>query len=495
MKKIVQLRNRAEQIATELEKIAARGHEMTPEDLANADRLSAEVKEVREAIQAELAAEARLGEIHKLVADTRGYINGGGGNGAPPMAAPEPHHLGSGLYGNPGGVRTPDGRGRTLAWTPAGTTYLRELPNGDVEITQSGMGLLSQSKYAQLCTREYYDGFMEYLQKGGDTRRMGDANVRALQEGLDDEGGYLVPPEMALRLIQREPTPVSLNPEFFHWQTSRDAVIFPKVNYTGASDDPNAVLYTTGVRVTYPGEIPNDQNTVNTTQPAFGEARIPVYTAMMALDVSRNMIDDSPIGVMNFIESKLRETADLEYDNRAINGTGVNQASGILLSPQSSATSTQYAQYIPSQSATALTADGIKALAFGLAPQYARNARFAMNWMGTAQAISELKDGQGRYLWSDGLQDNGLSASILARRLLGFKARYSEFFPSIAANAYPILFGDLMGYYLVQRLGLSIQILFETKAKQNMLEVVARMRFGGLLAEPWRVKLQKVSTS
>jgi HK97 family phage major capsid protein len=487
MKLIVELRNRAQVVADELDAIAQRGHEMTADDSAKMDALMSEATELRGKIEAELASERRIADAQRLAADTRQFISGDGlgeSRGAPPMpdVANERAVLSS--------------SGRSLL-TRSGDTFIQIRSDGSYEITNTGRGLLSMTQYARIDSREYADAFMEYVQKGGNMQAISAASMRALQEGLDDEGGFLVPPEIALRLIQREPTPVSLNPRFFAWQTTRDAVIFPKVNYTGATDDPNAVLYTTGVRLTYPGEIPNDQNTINAVQPAFGETRIPVYTAMMALDVSRNMIDDSPTRIMNMIESKFRETAALEYDNRAIIGTGVNQASGMIGAgpPVSVATSTSLPQYIPSQAAGALTADGIKALAFGLAPQYAMRACFFMNWMGTAQAISELKDGQGRYLWSDGQQDNGLSASILNRRLLGFEAIYSEFMPQIAANAFPIGFGDLLGYYLVQRLGISIQILFETKAKQNMLEVIARLRFGGLLAEPWRVKLQKVGLS
>jgi HK97 family phage major capsid protein len=303
----------------------------------------------------------------------------------------------------------------------------------------------------------------------------------------------LVPPDWTLDIIRREPTPTVLNSLVRPWQTARDAKLFPKIKYTGASDDPNAILYSTGVRVTYPGEIPADSTTIDAIDPVTGQLRIDVYTAMMALSVTNDMMEDASVDMEAFLRDVFQETIDLEQDNRIINGTGKGQARGILAAPSSSATADE-PQYIVSGDANTVTADGIKNLAFGIAPQYLRNARFVMNWLSTARAIDELKDGDGNYLWSMGNQDNRLASSILDRRLLGFEVAYSEFMPNVAANAFPAVFGDLLGYYLVQRIGFSIQVLRETKAKLNQIELVGRLRFGGRVAKPWSLKTLKIST-
>lgn len=381
-----------------------------------------------------------------------------------------------------------------LGYSAAGQTWMKKNADGSIDVESIGRGLFGDKTYEKLSTNDYKSAYMKYLLKGGE-RALDSMEYKALQEGIDDEGGYFVPPDYAMSLIQREPTPTSINPNVTKWQTRSDAKIFPKIPYSGATDDPNAVLYSTGVRVVYPGEIPAALTTIDTTEPGFGEFRVDVHTAMMAISITRNMLDDSPISVMSFIASKFQETDDLELDNRIINGTGVNQAAGILRTPTSSATDPNYLQYIPTKNASALTADQLKALLYGLAPQYLRKAKFAMGWQNTAQAIDLLKDGNGRYLWSEGQQDNNLSSSVLDRRLLGFPVLYSEFMPSVGANNYPIAFGDWAGYYLVERLGLSLQVLVETKAKQNQVEIIARRRFGGGVAEPYRLKLQKVAVS
>lgn len=379
-----------------------------------------------------------------------------------------------------------------LGSVPAGETYINRKTDGSVNIESFGFGHFSNSaKMLRLNENDYKEAYFNYILKG--ERRMSDSMFKTLQEGIDDQGGYLVPPEYVLQMITRKPTPTNVNPHVFKWTTGKDAVLWPKLKYTGSStDDPNAVLYSTGVRVTYPGEAPTT-DVADATEPAFGETRIDVHTIMMVMSMSRNMMEDSPLSVMALIESKFAETDALELDNRILNGTGVGQAHGILKSPSSGATGDE-PQYVVSGSAATLTADGLEDLVFSLAPQYLGNAQFVMSWLSAAKTISKMKDGDGNYLWAQGSQDNRLANSFKDRPLLGSLPVYSEFMPAVAANAFPVIYGDLTGYTLVERLGLSIQVLHETKAKRNQVEIIARRRFGGAVTEPWKLKVQKCST-
>jgi hypothetical protein len=44
------------------------------------------------------------------------------------------------------------------------------------------------------------------------------------------------------------------------------------------------------------------------------------------------------------------------------------------------------------------------------------------------------------------------------------------------------------------RSNISIQILDQTRAKENMTEVVAKLRYGGDLVEPYKFRAQKVAS-
>ncbi len=95
-------------------------------------------------------------------------------------------------------------------------------------------------------------------------------------------------------------------------------------------------------------------------------------------------------------------------------------------------------------------------------------------------------------MWGYGLQDDGLSPDLHSRRLLGYDVNYSGFMPSPAAGTYPVIFGDLSGYYLVNRVGFSIQVLRELYAETNQILLLGRLRFGGQVAEDWKIKVQRV---
>jgi HK97 family phage major capsid protein len=66
--------------------------------------------------------------------------------------------------------------------------------------------------------------------------------------------------------------------------------------------------------------------------------------------------------------------------------------------------------------------------------------------------------------------------------------------PNVGTSTYPIIFGDLKGYYHVDRVGFSIQVLRELYAESNQILLLGRLRFGGQVAEDWRLKLLQCHT-
>ena len=269
-------------------------------------------------------------------------------------------------------------------------------------------------------------------------------------------------------LIQKRPTPTRVAGMVTRLQTSRDALAMPKVNY--AADD----IYTTGIRVTKTGEIPASSTVHRVTDPVFGMIRIPVHTFMMSMPLTNDMIEDSAFPIVAWSTGKFSETVDLLYDNEVLTGSGIGGPAGILLNPGG----TDQPAIVVSGAAGAVTPDGIMDLAYALPEQYDQNARFVFNKTSTAKAIAKLKDTANRYLFGYGDMDNGLAGSR-PKEPIGYPFEYSGFMPDIAANAFPIIFGDFMGYYLVNRIGFSIQVLRELYAETNQIVLLGRLRFGG----------------
>jgi HK97 family phage major capsid protein len=187
--------------------------------------------------------------------------------------------------------------------------------------------------------------------------------------------------------------------------------------------------------------------------------------------------------------NKFAETNLLLRDNMILNGSGIGQPSGILLNPGG----TDQPAVVNTGASGAVTADGIESIGWSLPSQYDDNAAWVFNKVNVGQAIAKLKDSNNRYLWGAGLQDSGLTVPIKGRQLLGYDVVMSSFMPNLAANAYIAIFGDLSGYYLVDRVGFSVQVLRELYAETNQILLLGRVRFGGVVAEPWRMLVHKAA--
>lgn len=353
--------------------------------------------------------------------------------------------------------------------------------DGD-NVTAEGMkACFSDRQWKAIHASEYKAAFREYV-KGGMQGLNRDAH-KALQEGLDVSGGYLVPEDMLQRLIAKDPAPTSIASRVTRLNTSKDVLVMPKVTYT--TDD----KYVSGMRVTWTGEVPASATAHRVTDPTFGEDRIPIFTVTMSLPVTNDLIDDAAYDIVGWCQNQFRIVVDQTIDDMIIEGNGALQPKGILANPGTAPEPTT----VNSGAAAALTADGIVDLTYAIPPQYDGRANFCFNKVNAAKAIAKLKDGDGRYIWGAGMQDSGLLIPAIRQQLLGYDVVYNEFMPNVAANTYPIIFGDFSGYYLVNRLVFSIQVLRELYAETNQVLILGRARFGGKVVEDWKLKVQKVS--
>lgn len=390
----------------------------------------------------------------------------------------------------PSAADAPVGQASVAGYTEAGATKVgwnRESRKsaGFEILDQYGEGIQSSKTWKTTSTPEYRDAFKSYFRKPISNLKAGELKI--LQEGLDTEGGFSVPPDILERVIAKEPTPTRVAGRVTQLQTMRDKVVMPRINYT--TDD----LYTTGIRVTWTGEIPASSSVANVTDPLFGQTDIPIYTAMLKILLTNDLIEDAGFPVVSYVTDKFSETIDLLKDNLTLNGTGIGQPTGILANPGG----TNQPAIVLSGTAGTLGTDGtslVKA-AFALPEQYDDNAAWVFNKTNVGAAIAQLQDSNKRFLWGAGLQDSGLDVGWKNRQLLGYPVVLSGFAPNIGAANYPIVFGDLRGYYLVNRIGFSIQVLREVYAEVNQIAIVGRIRFGGQVVEPWRMKALKSNDS
>lgn len=384
-----------------------------------------------------------------------------------------------------------------LGMKAAGATTIDSFGTVLSEVGEGVFG--SKAVFEHVHTPEYKRAFVAMLRKKG-LQGLRDHEFKAIQEGLDDQGGAFVPADVLMRIVARKPTPTRVAGMCTNLTTGRDRMVMPRQAYS--ADD----LYTTAFRASWTGEAPASDPDVNDAG-LSGNVEVPVFTAMLSASVTNDMIEDAGFPIMTWLEDQLRVTMDLLRDDMVLNGSGKGQPLGML----AAAGLAGQPGLIDTAAAHKLAADDLRDLSYAVPEQYDENCSFVLNKTNTARAVSKLKDGHGRYLFGYGVQDSGMSAGR-PKELAGYPFAYSGFMPNLQSTAgaaltdsgttvtgvdgaTPILFGDLLGYYLVNRLGLTLQVLRETKAKRNQVEVVGRVRFGGRTVEPWRIKLLRIKAA
>jgi len=352
---------------------------------------------------------------------------------------------------------------------------------------------LGDKKITALKSGAYKDAVNAYVRSaalGNASALKGDA-MKILQEGIDSQGGFWVPPDMRTEVVKKSAVGATIRPHAYTFAVGSDVAIFPAVKYT--TDD----KYTSGVRFAWTAEAPA-ADVGESVNPVAGEVRIPIYTAIASIVITRAQAEDNSFDLLGYISELLGESFMLGEEDAFTNGDGIGKPVGILNHPNLSTASTLGGMYVPSGAASALAwgTDGLKGvtgLEGALPPQYEMGAGFMANKK-TFAALRALNTGSAGIQWTgdDYFPNarNGFSPS-----LLGYQRLTNQFLPDVAANAYPMLLGNLRGYYVADRVGLSIEVLREVKALRDMIVVYARKRVGGQLVRDWQMKALKIATS
>lgn len=348
-------------------------------------------------------------------------------------------------------------------------------------LADAGEGTFGAKAWGAMQDRDYKRGFVNFLRKKGNERAIGASQWKALQEGFDDQGGVFVPADSLMRIVGREPTPTRLAGMVTNLTTSRDRIQMPRKQYS--ADD----LYSTAFRATWTGEIPSSDTVADVDDSnLLGNLEVPIFTAMLSASLTNDMVEDSAFPIQQWLENELRIVYELLRDNMILNGTGVGQPTGLL-----AGTGVNFPTDITTAGAGVIVGDDLFDTAYAIPEQYDDACTWVFNKTSTARAIAKLKDSQNRYLFGQGVMDNGI-ASARPKELIGYPYAYSGFMPNATTGNYAAIFGDMRGYYLVNRLGITLQVLRETKAKRNQFEIVARIRFGGRPVEPWKLRRLKI---
>lgn len=310
--------------------------------------------------------------------------------------------------------------------------------------------------------------------------------------GNDTAGGFAVPPDWIAELNKNIMTQTVMAPECKTYTTTSNQVLQPSLNTTDARRAHRA-------NVAWVGEENSSTAASNVTDDVFEQIRIPIHIMLMNETASLSMLEDATFSIEDHINESFSEAVAVAYDQLTWYGDGQNKLEGITVNPRVTGSASTGVQtvggYIPSGSASGITnGDAIRQVFMNLPRQYRARAKWYMN-SDTALAISQLKDGTGRPLFED--HDTGLANAGVPERLLGRPIVYNEWATDIAANAFPIVFGDLSrAYTIAKRVEFSIRRFEDSQqALLDRIMFIGRARVGGQVTQPAALKVLKIATS
>ena len=281
-----------------------------------------------------------------------------------------------------------------------------------------------------------------------------------LSEGVDANGGYLVPEEYDSRLID----------------TLTEENIMRKLGHTITTSGEHKI----NIAATKPAAAWIDEGgALSFGDATFAQINLDAHKLHVAVKVTEELLYDNAFGLESYIIEQFGKALSNAEEDAFLNGDGVGKPLGLLSDKGGGEVA------ITTASATAITADEIINLVYSLKRPYRKNAKFIMNDQ-TIAALRKLKDNNGAYLWQPSLQAGEVD------RLFGYEVYTSQYVPIIAAGKPVIAFGDFSYYNIGDRGTRSFAELKELYAGNGMVGFVAKERVDGKLILPEAVQILKM---
>lgn len=278
---------------------------------------------------------------------------------------------------------------------------------------------------------DYIKGFDKYLAG----KNLAEA-MAAMSEGIDSDGGYLVPPS---------------------YQKS----VTMKLNTLSATRSISTVLGTLSTKnIPTEGDAPtftwiDELGEYGESKFNFGNKQLGAYKLGGIIKVSEELLQDSMIDFESYMANQIARGIDKAESVAFVIGDGSKKPTGYLNSAPVGANST-------TAGSNSVSADELIDIFYDLKEEYRKKATWRMSDK-TEKAIRKLKDGEGNYLYSAGLNDAQRST------LLGRPIVIDNAMPELGSGNKFIVLGDFSYFQIVDRGGMSLQRLNELYAGNGMV--------------------------
>ncbi len=274
-----------------------------------------------------------------------------------------------------------------------------------------------------------------------------------LQEGVDADGGYLVPEEYDSRLID------VLSEENIMRKLGHIITTSGEHKINIAATKPAAAWIEEGGALTF-GDA------------TFSQILLDAHKLHVAIKVTEELLYDNAFGLENYIIDQFGKALANAEEDAFLNGDGSGKPLGLFAETGGGTAA---------KTVTAITADELINLVYALKRPYRKKAKFIMNDQAVA-SIRTLKDNNGVYMWQPSLTAGEPD------RILGYEVYTSPFCP-----VGKLAFGDYSYYNIGDRGTRSFKQLTELFAGNGMIGYVAKERVDGKLILPEAVQILTVT--
>lgn len=280
-----------------------------------------------------------------------------------------------------------------------------------------------------------------------------------LQMDVDASGGTLVMPEQFIAQIIQ-----GLDEQLYMRRVAR-VISVPNAESLGVptlDSDPADSDWTTELST----------GTEDTTM-STSKRNLHPHPLAKLLKVSKKLLRAASVSAEQLVRERLTFKFGVTEEKGFLTGNGALQPLGVFTaSAQGISTGRDVST---DNTSTALTADGLINAKYNLMSQYLASANLRWIFHRTAiRNIRKLKDGNGQYLWTQGL--SGQPDTILEVPYF-----MSEFAPStFTSQQYVGIIGDFQYYWIAEAMRFELQRLDELYAATNQVGFIGRLEVDGM---------------
>lgn len=231
-----------------------------------------------------------------------------------------------------------------------------------------------------------------------------------------------------------------------------------------------------------------------TNTPDLAEVAPTFGMASAKPQASEESLDDLFFDVENWLTMSAGEAIGQGEGAAFVAGNGTKKPTGFLAGPAPVTTADSgrafgTLQYIASGQAAAMptSLDTLYDVVYSIRARYRANARWASNKL-TLASLRKYKDSTGQYLWV------ASAAAGQPDTFMGYPVTEMEDMPVVAANAFPLAFGDFReGYLIADRVGM--RITRDEITTPGFVKFYIRRRVGGKLRNTQAIKLLKIAAA